>query len=111
MPWIAVALNIFAAFALLFAGQVAISIHQTHAFSMYREFVIRGFLDEAALQRAAGAPEHYDFISRLRAIGGGGLYYRIISVGAALALTSNAVYLVARSLTPTDEFSPNSRNA
>ena len=107
----AVALNIFAAVALLFAGQVAISIHQTHAFSMYREFVIRGFIDEAAVQRAAAAPEQYDLVSRMRAIGGGGLYYRLISVGAALALTVNAVYLVSNSLTPTDEFSPNDRNA
>ena len=64
----AVALNIFAAVALLFAGQVAISIHQTHAFSMYREFVIRGFIDEAAVQRAAAAPEQYDLVSRIHKV-------------------------------------------
>lgn len=91
----AVTLNILGAAAFLFAGQVAINIHHTHAFSTYREFVIRGFVDEAAVQRAATEPEHYDFVSRLRAIGGGGLYYRMISVGAALALIGNAVYLVS----------------
>jgi hypothetical protein len=103
MKWTAIFFNLLAAVVFLFLGSVALSIHRVHSYSMYREFVSVGAVDEEKLKTLAQPPglppsSHYDMPARMQQIGNAESWFRRISTLAATAciLNATAVYFLAR---------------
>jgi hypothetical protein len=99
MKWTAIILNLLAAMGFLFLGSVALSIHRVHSYSMYREFVSVGAVDEEKLKTLAQPPSpHYDMPARMQQIGNAESWFRQISTLAATACVLNAaaIYFLVR---------------
>ena len=98
MKWTIISLNIIAAIAFLFLGSVAASIHQVHSYSMYREFVGQGVIDEQKVKTLSQSSEHYDVVKRMQAIGNVKNWFGNISNMAAVACLANAtvIYFMVR---------------
>jgi hypothetical protein len=95
MKWTAIILNLFVAIAFLFLGSLAISIHRIHSYSMYREFIAVGAVDEEKLKTLPQPPDlppsaHYGMPARLRQIGNAEFWFGCISDFAATACVLNA---------------------
>jgi hypothetical protein len=77
-----VILNVVAAVALVFLGNLAVAAHRTHAYSVYRELQEQHVLAER--------PD-YNVEKRLRTIAAGGTYSSSIAYLGAGACLANAV--------------------
>jgi hypothetical protein len=91
-----IVLNLLAAVAFIFLGSCAAAIHRVHSYSMYREFVTVGAVDEqklATLPQPPGLPPspHYDMPARLRQIGNAEFWFSCLSNLAAAACVINAI--------------------
>jgi hypothetical protein len=98
MKWTVIILNLLVAIMFLFLGQLAIAIHRAHSYSMYREFIAVGAVDEqklATIPQPPGLPPsaHYDMPARLRQIGNAEAWFTRISVLAAIACVLNAAVI------------------
>ena len=98
MKWIPFVLNLVAAVAFLWLGSVAASVHRTHSYSMYREFVSLGAVDEARLKTLPPLPRspegsHYDMPSRMREIGAAEGWFSLLASLASLACLVNGVVI------------------
>jgi hypothetical protein len=94
-------MNLLAAITFIFLGSIAISIHRVHSYSMYREFVVRGVIDDQKIKTLAQSDEHYDVVKRMQAIGNAESWFSEISNFAALAclLNATAIYFLTRKAT------------
>ena len=103
MKWIVIIINLLAAVGFLFLGSVASAIHRAHSYSMYREFVAIGAVDEEKVKKLP-IPEnwpqtsYYDMLARMRRIGNAESWFSRISGLAAVACVFNAgaVFFLAR---------------
>ena len=90
MKWIIISLNVIAAIGFLFFGALAASIHNVHSYSMYREFVGKGIIDDQKVKSLEQSDEHYDVVKRMQAIGNAKNWFENISTAAALICLLNA---------------------
>ena len=99
MKTIFVLLNVIAAIVFIFLGSLATAIHKTHSYSVYREFVAYGLVDEEKLKAFTPPPNfspnspqsaHYDMPARLHQIGDAQSWFMNISYLAAAACVFNA---------------------
>lgn len=103
MKWTLIIVNLLAAVGFLVLGSVASAIHRVHSYSMYREFVSVGAVDEEKLKKLP-VPEnlpqrtHYDMPARMRQIGDAESWFGRISGLAAFACVFNAgvIFLLAK---------------
>jgi hypothetical protein len=103
MKWTVITINLLAAGMFLFLGSVAIGIHRVHSYSMYREFVAIGAVDEEKVKKLP-IPEnwpqtpYYDMPARMRQIGNAEFWFSKISNLAAVTCVFNAsvIFLLAK---------------
>jgi hypothetical protein len=102
MKWIIISLNLVAAIIFVLLGSAAISIHRVHSYSIYREFVTRGVIDEQKVNTLAQSNEHYDVVKRMQAIGNAESWFSEISNFAAIVCLLNAtgIYFLMRKTSP-----------
>jgi len=75
----------------VFFGSLAAAIHNTHSYSMYREFVAKGIIDDQKIRSLEQSEEHYDVVKRIQAIGDAKNWFEHISTAAAAVCLLNAV--------------------
>src|SRR5690349_228428 len=95
MKWAIITINVVAAIGFLFLGALALAIHRVHSYSMYREFVSVGAVNEQQLKtlpQPAGLPPapYYNMPGRMRQIGNAEGWFSTISRLAAIACLCNA---------------------
>ena len=96
MKWAFLILNGLAAIALIFLGAVAVSVHRVHSYSVYREFVSVGAVDEEKLRTLPALPgtstnSPYDMEKRIEQVGNTEFWFRTISEITACACLANGV--------------------
>jgi hypothetical protein len=101
MKWIIVSLNLVAAIAFVMFGSIAASIHHVHSYSMYREFVERGVIDDQKIKTISQSDEHYDVVKRMQAIGNAESWFSEISdfAAATCLLNATAIYFLTKKTT------------
>ena len=90
-------MNILAAIGFVFFGSVAAAVHNTHSYSMYREFVGKGIIDDEKIKSLEHSEEHYDVVKRMQAIGNAKSWFDDISTAAAgiCLFNAGAIFLLA----------------
>jgi hypothetical protein len=103
MKWTFIIINLLAAVGFLFLGSVASAIHHVHSYSMYREFVAIGAVDEEKVKKLPipqNWPQtpYYDMTARMQQIGNAEAWFGRISGLAAVACVCNAgaIFFLAR---------------
>lgn len=88
-------INVLSAGGFILLGDVALLAHRTHSYSMFREFVSKGLIDERQVESVSHSSNRYDMVQRMRAIGNVEGNFRLISRGAATIciLNAMAIYL------------------
>jgi len=103
MKWTVIIINLLAAVGFILLGSVASAIHHVHSYSMYREFVAIGAVDEEKVKKLP-IPEnwpqtpYYDMPARMRQIGNAESWFSTISDLAAVVCVFNAgaIFFLAR---------------
>jgi len=94
MKWAIIIINLLAAVMFPLLGSVASAIHHTHSYSMYREFVAVGAVDEEKLKKGLISekipPTPYDMPARMQQIGNVESWFNMISLLAATTCLLNA---------------------
>ena len=75
--------NVVAAVAFFGLAEIAAAVHYTDAYSTLREFESRDLIGVV--------PDGYSVLEKMRQIGGGGFYYRVIGYLAAIACGLNSL--------------------
>jgi hypothetical protein len=98
VKWTIISLNLVAAIIFVFFGSMAVSIHRVHSYSVYREFVARGVIDEQKANALAQSSDRYDVVKRMQQIGNAESWFGEISNSAAIVclLNATAIYFLTR---------------